>query len=457
MRLSLKSYFVFSSILAQGVRIVSSFALFRLLTPMDYGAVALVGLAPGYLAALGDFGALRAVYVLDGRVPKARGTCLSIALLASGVLALVSLVAGIYLGWVKNEPVFYLLGLLAALNAPLNSAYEFGLMLLNLERNFAFEANTRLVRALMSSGSCLGMAWAGFGPVAISGSLFAGTVLSFVLVLLWHPRLLGLASSRETARKALGLGMRMTGAQYLNNLNPTVVATFATFTGGQLGLGLFGRSTQLIDMFNQSFLNNLPARPALFREGIRRALGTLLPDLPRLPLPHHPRLRGPVSPRTGSYLFVHGIRVGRSRRAGKAFGCCNDHQQHRQHINFGSPMRRAHARLGRRIRPQPLGSCFWLLVFGLPHHTGPHGVGRHRPVGGRSISHHGSCLGSKALIAWAAYALSEHGIVGGTCRWSFADGSAAAGLQPFGCLLQGFCNSRRLRCDHLWRYGDVPS
>jgi O-antigen/teichoic acid export membrane protein len=257
MRLSVKSYFLFLSLLAQGVRIVSSFALFRLLTPMDYGAVALVGLAPGYVAALGDFGALRVVYVLDGRVPKARGTCLSIALISSGVLALVCLGAGIYLGWVKNEPVFYLLGLLAALNAPLNSAYEFGLMLLNLERNFAFEANTRLLRALVTSGSALGMAWAGLGPVAISGSIFAGSVLAFVLLLIWHPRLLGLASSRETARKALALGMRMTGAQYLNNLNPTVVGTFATFTGGQLGLGLFGRATQLIDMFNHSFLNNL--------------------------------------------------------------------------------------------------------------------------------------------------------------------------------------------------------
>jgi hypothetical protein len=165
MNLSAKSYFLLSSLLAQGVRIVSSFALFRLLTPVDFGAVALVGLAPGYVAALGDFGALRVVYFLDGHVPKARGTCLSIALIFSGVLALVCLGAGIYLGWVKNEPVFYLLGLLAALNAPLNSAYEFGLMLLNLERNFAFEANTRLLRALVTSGSALGMAWVWLGQV----------------------------------------------------------------------------------------------------------------------------------------------------------------------------------------------------------------------------------------------------------------------------------------------------
>jgi O-antigen/teichoic acid export membrane protein len=35
------------------------------------------------------------------------------------------------------------------------------------------------------------------------------------------------------------------------------VGTFVTFTGGQLGLGLFGRATQLVDMFNHSFLTNL--------------------------------------------------------------------------------------------------------------------------------------------------------------------------------------------------------
>jgi teichuronic acid exporter len=257
MKLSEKSYFLFSSLLSQGVRIVSALALFRLLTPIDYGAVALVAIVPGYIAAFGDLGAMRAVYVLDGREPKARGTCLTIALLASTVLAVVSLGAGLYLGWVRGEPVFYLLGLLAALNAPLSSVYEYGLVLLNLERNFVFEANTRLLRGLVTSCGAVLMALVGFGPVAISGSILVGTALAFAIVFVWHRRVLSLGMNPQTARKALGLGIRMTGAQYLSNLNPTFNATLAVLAGGQLGLGLFGRATQLLEMFNYSILVNL--------------------------------------------------------------------------------------------------------------------------------------------------------------------------------------------------------
>jgi hypothetical protein len=61
MKFSEKCYFLFSSLLSQGVWIVSSLALFPLLTPMDYGVVVLAGLAPGYLAGLGDLEALQAI------------------------------------------------------------------------------------------------------------------------------------------------------------------------------------------------------------------------------------------------------------------------------------------------------------------------------------------------------------------------------------------------------------
>ncbi len=257
MKLSARSYFLATSLASQGVRIISSLLLFRMLSASDYGAAGLVAIFPGFIGSIGDLGAMRSVYVLDGREPNARGTCLLITLATGVVLSLAWLGAGFYLAAQQSNPTFALLGAAGALNVPLNYLFEYAMILLNLEKNFSFEANARLVRALVAALSSLAFAAMGMGPLAILGSILLASVVAVTISFLAHRRLFAFDASLSTARKALHLGTRMTAAQYLNNMGGSIYSTMAAHAGGQVGLGLFGRATQVVDMFNHSFVNNL--------------------------------------------------------------------------------------------------------------------------------------------------------------------------------------------------------
>ncbi len=54
-----KIIFLFTSVMTQALRVLTAFAMARLLKIEDYGLITLVSLAPGFIAVLGDCGIAR--------------------------------------------------------------------------------------------------------------------------------------------------------------------------------------------------------------------------------------------------------------------------------------------------------------------------------------------------------------------------------------------------------------
>jgi len=270
--LSDKAIFLFTSVATQALRIAAMFIMARLLRPEDYGLLTLVAIAPGFFALLGDCGVARALVQyrdLPTEPVEASGLVVSVTL--GLIYAVVYLCSGIYFfsfgyrvasALVVHDQRLFWIGLIGGVTVILSTIYSFQMACLNRDLKFKAESAQNIIYSLAVTVTGVGLAlvahWhRAVGVFALALQPLAAQIVANAVIYHRHPFRWPSAFRLAMAAKMLGYGWKVTLAQYANNLQQTIVSAWVAAVGGPVGLGVYGRATQVSDMFGYSFMNSI--------------------------------------------------------------------------------------------------------------------------------------------------------------------------------------------------------
>ncbi|MES2312651.1 MAG: lipopolysaccharide biosynthesis protein [Pseudomonadota bacterium] len=202
--------------LRQGLQLAVAIALARLLSPNDFGIVALLALFTGIATVLVD-GGFSAALIQNQNVDHADESTVFWFNLAIGVAAAIAMlfIAPLAAAFYSQPVLVPLMGLMA-LNVILGSLGAIHRTLLTKQLNFRLQMLIGVVAAVVSGAVAIGMARNGFGVWALAVQIVVMTAVSTTLSWWWHhwrPRLVWSAAS---VRKLFGFGGYHLGSSLLD-------------------------------------------------------------------------------------------------------------------------------------------------------------------------------------------------------------------------------------------------
>jgi PST family polysaccharide transporter len=281
---------------AQGVRfatnIVSTLVLARLLTPQDFGLVAMVTAFTGFLEVLKDAG-LSTATVQRQEINQAQVSNLFWANLVIGfvITCLVSALSPA-LAWFYHEPRLVPVAITLSLTFLLTASAVQHQAILRRQMRFAAVATIQVVSSLLGLSVAIAMAVAGEGYWSLVGSLLTSAVSSCVVTWLlsdWRP---GLPVRHVGTFALLGFGAHLTGAALVQTVMGMVDTLLIGRFYGPNAVGLYTRGAALLLNPLQQFLSPFHAVvvPTLSRvqndpERYRRVFLQILQVIALLALP----------------------------------------------------------------------------------------------------------------------------------------------------------------------------
>lgn len=227
---------------AQIVGAVVTLALARLLTPADFGLVAMIAVITGFLAVFGEMGFAEALVQKPDLEERHRSSVFWLNALLGVVLALLlAALAPAIAGFYGDERLLWLVRVLAidfAL-APLQMVQRANLL---RELEFGRLALAESASVLVSSGVALGLALAGFGVWALVGKSLGATLATIVVVWSisgWRPRF---TLERSALAELWGFSSHLLGfstiAYWARQVDDLLIGRLL----GPASLGLYGRA-----------------------------------------------------------------------------------------------------------------------------------------------------------------------------------------------------------------------
>jgi PST family polysaccharide transporter len=257
-----KIIFLFTSVMTQALRVLTAFAMARLLKIEDYGLITLVSLAPGFISVLGDCGVARAlVQYRDMPAEKTEATGLIISMALGVVYTLVWLGSGLFCGIARHDPRLFWVAVICGTANLLSSIYTFQMACLNRDLKFKAESFQNITFAAALTVTGLSMALIArrhreVGVFALALQPLVAQILGNLVIFHRHPFRWPKAFSGAMAKKMLNYGWKVTVAQYAVSLPQSIVNTFVIIVAGPWGAGVFGRATQVSDMIGYNLLSS---------------------------------------------------------------------------------------------------------------------------------------------------------------------------------------------------------
>jgi PST family polysaccharide transporter len=183
-----------SRIVSQLLRLVSSLVLARLLTPEDFGAIAVAMVIVVFLDQLRDLGTGSAVIQRAERTEAMVNSVFSLNMVMTTVMALVLAAAAGPITSLLGQPGTANILRLYAVVSLVAAAGQVHYALLQRDLRFVPTAAVMVLESLVTAVVSIGLAIPGFGPWAIAGGTLAGTVASTTAVWIasgWRPSGLG--------------------------------------------------------------------------------------------------------------------------------------------------------------------------------------------------------------------------------------------------------------------------
>jgi teichuronic acid exporter len=271
-------WMTWSRVTLQGISFVATIMVVRLLSPTDYGLMALAGIWTGIIALLAELGLGAAIVQFHDLSDRELNTCfwltMSVAALGYGALYVAAPVIAVWFGSPRLLMVLRVLGLALPLVAV--RIVPDGL----LRRRIEFDRVSRaeVAAALMTIPVVVGMAWAGFGVWAlVTGALTTPLVQSAVTFTLvrWRP---GLQLGGRRVREVLHYSGAMLGTRVCWAVYEQADAFILGKASGDAVLGLYSMAKQLalLPVEKLSGMINQLATPVMAelqadREGLRAA------------------------------------------------------------------------------------------------------------------------------------------------------------------------------------------
>lgn len=283
---------------AQGIKFClqmgSTMVLARLLTPADFGLIAMVTAVTGFVAMFKDAGLSMAT------VQRAEITHEQVSTLFWINVALSVLVMLVIAALAPAIAMFYSEPRLTGITLALAATFIFGGLTVQhqalLRRQMRFRALATVEVLSMAAGvaTAVAMAFGGFGHWSLVGLVAGQTVANSVLVWVacgWRP---GPPRRGSGVRPMLGFGGNLTGFNIVNyfrrNADNLLLGAFA----GASALGLYSKAYSLLMLPLRQLnapltavavplLSRLVSTPEQYRRAYRRALGSLA--LVAVPIP----------------------------------------------------------------------------------------------------------------------------------------------------------------------------
>jgi teichuronic acid exporter len=256
-RISDKLQLIGSAFVSQGLRILTTLVLARLLSPEDYGAYMLVLALPALIGAMGDFGIpTTLVQLKQGSERQIVDTAFVLGTLLYVAYGLMTLGGGVYLAITHDDPRLVIVAAIAATGSLLGEWYNIQLSILNRRMDFRTESRQNLWLGVSTACTGVLMAFAGFGVYALALQLLIGQLIANIAVLRASPMRWPKHFSMPLARMYFSLGGKVSLALYVSNVQGSITNLIVNHMGGQAALGAWGRATQVQAMFGQNLLSS---------------------------------------------------------------------------------------------------------------------------------------------------------------------------------------------------------
>ncbi len=256
---------------AQGVlfviTLVSTMTLARLLSPRDFGLVAMVTTVTGFLRVFKDAGLSTATVQKEGITHAQVSTLFWINLGLGGASTLIVAALAPVIAWFYSEPLLVPVTLAIAATFLLNGSTVQHQALLS--RQMRFKASALVDIGSVTTGYCTGitMALLGCGYWSLVGLSLAVEASCAVLtwsVCRWRPQL----PRRGTeVGPLLSFGANLTGASFISYITRNTDSLLIGRVYGAAAVGLYSRALGLLSRPLQQFLSPIDAvfQPALSR------------------------------------------------------------------------------------------------------------------------------------------------------------------------------------------------
>jgi len=171
----------------QGVQFIVLVVLARILAPEDYGLIAMLGLFVGVAGIFIDSGFGSALIQRQNITHIDESTVFIFNLAMGMVVALLLCAAAPWIAAFFKQPVLRYLTYVMALNLFVNTFGSIHTTLLTKELNFKTIAQTGGVASLLSGTLAIILATQGFGVWSLAGQTLAASVMTVLLLWVWHP------------------------------------------------------------------------------------------------------------------------------------------------------------------------------------------------------------------------------------------------------------------------------
>jgi teichuronic acid exporter len=190
----------------QGLQFFVLIALARILAPDDFGVIAILALFTGITNIFIDGGFSAALIQRQNTTLQEESTVfyfnLAMALCAAGLLC----VLAPWIAEIFQRPVLHYLAYAAALNLFVNALGSIHLTLLTKELNFKTLAQVSLASSVISGSAAIVLAVKGFGVWSLALQTISTSLISVLLLWLWHPWRPGWTFSFSSLRSLFRFG-----------------------------------------------------------------------------------------------------------------------------------------------------------------------------------------------------------------------------------------------------------
>ena len=224
----------------------STAVLARLLTPGDFGLIAMVTAVTGFVGLFKDMGLSAAVVQRAEVTHRQVSTLFWINLAMCGALAVVVAAASPLIAWFYGEPRLTWIAAALAIDFAVSGLLLQHQAILNRRMRFAALVTAQLTARAASYAVAITLAWWGLGYWALVAMTLSYT--AFFTVALWIASgwLPGLPTRKAGVRAMLGFGANLTAFNFLHyitrNLDNLLIGKFR----GEAPLGLYTKAYSLL-------------------------------------------------------------------------------------------------------------------------------------------------------------------------------------------------------------------
>ena len=230
----------------QAISLVLTVVLARLLSPTEFGLLAMVTVITAFADAFREMGLSAALVQKQGATEAHRSSMFWLNVAAGVFFNAVFVLAAPWIADFYDKPILYPLTLLVSLKFSITGLTVVQSTLLVKRIDFRKKTMVSLVSSSVAGALAVGMALLGFGVWSLAGQMICGAVISAVMLWTvgsWRPRLL---FDWEALKELLGFGVNRMGSVLLNYWARRADTLLIGWRIGPDALGLYDKAYQLL-------------------------------------------------------------------------------------------------------------------------------------------------------------------------------------------------------------------